>query len=59
VLNAMQAFTPIMRAQGEGVIINISSGVSKRFVPGVGPYASTKYALNALALTFAGSCART
>jgi short-subunit dehydrogenase len=51
VLNAMQAVVPIMRAQGGGVIVNISSGLSKRIVPGVGPYASTKYALNALTLT--------
>jgi short-subunit dehydrogenase len=51
VLNAMQAVVPIMRAQGGGVIVNISSGLSKRIIPGVGPYASTKYALNALTLT--------
>ena len=51
VLRAMQCVIPIMRAQGGGVIINISSGLSKRIVPGVGPYASTKYALNALTLT--------
>lgn len=41
----------MMRAQGGGVIVNISSGLSKRIVPGVGPYASTTYALNALTLT--------
>ncbi|MEI6777660.1 MAG: SDR family NAD(P)-dependent oxidoreductase [Chloroflexales bacterium] len=40
-----------MRAQGGGVIVNISSGLSKRIIPGVGPSASTKYALNALTLT--------
>ena len=51
VLCAMQAVIPIMRAQGGGVIVNVSSGLSKRIVPGVGPYASTKYALNALTLT--------
>lgn len=51
VLNAMQAVTPIMRAQGGGVIINVSSGLSKQYLPGVGPYASTKYALNALSHT--------
>lgn len=51
VLRAMQCVIPIMRQQGGGVIINISSGLSKRIVPGVGPYASTKYALNALTLT--------
>lgn len=51
VLVAMQAVIPIMRQQRDGVIINISSGLSKRIVPGVGPYASTKYALNAITLT--------
>jgi short-subunit dehydrogenase len=51
VLSAMQCVIPIMRQQGGGVIVNISSGLSKRIVPGVGPYASTKYALNALTLT--------
>src|SRR5581483_957447 len=55
VLVAMQAAIPIMRAQGGGVIINISSGTSKippeRYgMNPVGPYASTKYALNAITL---------
>lgn len=51
VLSAMQSVIPVMRQQGGGVIVNISSGLSKRIVPGVAPYASTKYALNALTLT--------
>jgi len=51
VLRAMQAVIPMMRRQGGGVIVNISSGLSKRIVAGVGPYASSKYALNALSLT--------
>jgi NADP-dependent 3-hydroxy acid dehydrogenase YdfG len=51
VLAAMQAVIPIMRAQGGGVIVNISSGTSKMVIPGVGPYASTKYALNSITLT--------
>jgi NADP-dependent 3-hydroxy acid dehydrogenase YdfG len=51
VLEAMQAVIPIMRSQGGGVIVNISSGTSKAVLPGVGPYASTKYALNSLSLT--------
>ena len=51
VIAAMQAIIPIMRTQGGGVIINISSGTSKATFPGVGPYASTKYALNAISLT--------
>jgi short-subunit dehydrogenase len=56
VLVAMQAVVPIMRAQGGGAIINISSGTSKippeRYRGGhpIGPYASTKYALNAITL---------
>ena len=55
VIAAMQEVIPIMRAQGGGVIINISSGASKipperyRTNP-VAPYASTKYALNAITL---------
>jgi short-subunit dehydrogenase len=51
VLIAMQKVIPIMQQQGGGVIINISSGTSKRIIPGLGAYSSTKYALNALTLT--------
>jgi short-subunit dehydrogenase len=56
VLVAMQATIPIMRAQGGGVIINISSGTTKippeRYGTNnpVAPYSSTKYALNAITL---------
>lgn len=50
-LHALQAVVPTMRAQGGGVIINISSSVSKLAIPGIGAYASTKYALNGLSLT--------
>jgi NADP-dependent 3-hydroxy acid dehydrogenase YdfG len=55
VIAAMQEVIPIMRAQGGGVIINISSGASKilpesyRTNP-VAPYASTKSALNTITL---------
>lgn len=48
---AMQAVAPIMRKQGGGLILNISSQVSKMYLPGLGAYAATKYALNALSLT--------
>src|SRR6266568_7294802 len=48
VIGVMQAVIPIMRAQGGGVIVNISSGLAKTIVPGTGPYTSTKYALNAI-----------
>jgi NADP-dependent 3-hydroxy acid dehydrogenase YdfG len=50
-LLAIQAVVPKMQAQGGGVIINISSNVSKMAIPGIGAYASTKYALNGLSLT--------
>ncbi len=50
-LVAMQQVIPRMRAQGGGMIINISSMVSKNAYPNLGAYASTKYALNALSLT--------
>jgi len=50
-LLAMQAVIPIMRQQGGGMILNISSGVTRMYLPGLGAYASTKYALNALSLT--------
>lgn len=51
VIAAMQAAIPPMREQGGGVIVNVSSGTTKMTLPGVGPYASTKCALNAVTLT--------
>lgn len=50
-LVAMQEVIPHMRAQGGGMILNISSMVSKMYFPNLSAYASTKYALNALTLT--------
>jgi len=38
VIGVMQAVIPIMRAQGGGVIVNISSGLAKTIVPGTSPY---------------------
>lgn len=51
VLTAMQDVIPVMRRQGGGAIVNVSSMVSKNYFPSLGAYASTKYALNALSLT--------
>jgi short-subunit dehydrogenase len=48
---AMQEVIPMMRAQGGGMILNISSLVSKNYFPELAAYASTKYALNAISLT--------
>lgn len=50
-LVAMQEVIPIMKAQKKGLIINISSALSKMAVPYLGGYAATKYALNALSFT--------
>lgn len=51
VVRAMQAVIPQMRAQGGGMILNVSSMVSKNYFPWLAAYASTKYALNAISLT--------
>lgn len=51
VLRAMQLVIPEMKKQGGGMILNVSSMVSKNYYPGLAAYAATKYALNALSLT--------
>ena len=50
-LLAMQAAIPHMRAAGGGLILNISSMVSKLTLRGLGAYAATKAALNLLSGT--------
>ena len=50
-LYAMQAVIPKMRQTGGGLILNISSMVSKMNIPGLATYASTKSALNMLSDT--------
>jgi len=47
-LLACQLTVPIMRAQGGGHIINISSVVGKRALPLIGIYSATKFALNGI-----------
>ncbi len=51
VLYAIQAVVPAMRERGGGVIVNVSSMVSKMRLPGLGAYAATKAALNMLSDT--------
>jgi short-subunit dehydrogenase len=48
---AMELVIPHMREQGGGMILNISSRVSKNYYPNLAAYVSTKYALNAISLT--------
>lgn len=47
-LYGIQAVVPVMRKQGSGHIINISSVVGKRSIPDIGMYCATKFALNAM-----------
>jgi NAD(P)-dependent dehydrogenase (short-subunit alcohol dehydrogenase family) len=49
-LQAMQAVIPQMRRQGEGAIVNVSSGTSKMILTGSAGYSSSKAALNHLSL---------
>jgi short-subunit dehydrogenase len=51
VLGATQAVLPIMRRQGSGHIINVSSIVGRRAVPYRAAYSATKFALGALSET--------
>lgn len=50
-LIAMQEVIPIMRRQGGGMIVNISSGTSFMDIPNIAAYSSLKRALNGLSLT--------
>jgi short-subunit dehydrogenase len=50
IIRAMQEVIPIMRTQGGGMIVNISSGLTKMYIPYISAYSSTKYALNAISL---------
>lgn len=47
-LALIQAVIPGMKAKKAGQIINVSSGVGKRSLPGFSAYSSTKFALNGL-----------
>jgi short-subunit dehydrogenase len=50
-LIAMQQVIPIMRKQGGGAIVNISSGTALMTLPNMSPYASLKRALADISLT--------
>jgi short-subunit dehydrogenase len=49
-LVAMQSVIPIMRKQGGGAIVNVSSGTSLMNLPNMSAYSGLKRALNALTL---------
>lgn len=47
-IHVTEAVLPDMRARRDGLIINISSIIGRRAMPGSGVYCSSKFALNAL-----------
>lgn len=49
-LEAMQAVIPLMRRQGSGAIVNVSSGTTKMVLTGSAGYSASKAALNHLSL---------
>jgi short-subunit dehydrogenase len=50
-LVAMQQVIPVMRKQGGGAIINISSGTALMYLPNMGAYSASKRALANISLT--------
>lgn len=50
-LVAMQQVIPLMRRQGEGVIVNISSGTALMHLPNMSAYSASKRALAGISLT--------
>lgn len=50
-LIAMQRVIPLMKSQGGGTIVNISSGTALMYLPNMGAYSSLKRALAAISLT--------
>jgi NAD(P)-dependent dehydrogenase (short-subunit alcohol dehydrogenase family) len=47
-----RAVLPSMRERGSGLIVHLSSGLGRILIPFVGPYAATKWAIEALAETY-------
>ena len=47
----MQQVIPIMRKEGGGAIMNVSSGLALMYLPGMSIYASLKRALSHISLT--------
>lgn len=50
-LVAMQQVIPLMRSQGEGSIVNISSGTALMYLPNMSAYSASKRALAGISLT--------
>jgi len=52
-IQVTQQVLPVMRAQGNGIIVNISSGVGRFGLPGMSAYVATKFALEGLSESLA------
>ena len=48
VIHVIRNFMPSMKRQGQGVIVNFSSGWGRSTSPGVAPYCATKWAIEGL-----------
>jgi NAD(P)-dependent dehydrogenase (short-subunit alcohol dehydrogenase family) len=53
VANVIRHFVPAMIARGSGVIVNVSSGWGRSAAPDVGPYVTSKFAVEGLTKSLA------
>jgi NAD(P)-dependent dehydrogenase (short-subunit alcohol dehydrogenase family) len=53
VINVIRHFVPAMIARGSGVIVNVSSGWGNSAAPNVGPYVTSKFAVEGLTKSLA------
>lgn len=58
VVNTIRSFLPAMIERGSGVIVSLSSGWGRSTAAGVGPYCTTKWAIEGLARSLADDLPR-
>lgn len=52
VLRMNRAVLPVMKQQGSGLLLHVSSGAGRLAIPGMGLYCASKFAMEALAETY-------
>ena len=52
VLRMNRAVLPVMKRQGSGLLLHVSSGAGRLAIPGMGLYCASKFAMEALAETY-------